>query len=143
MKKFFLLASMFLSLNSFARSVAMGIKTVFVAAEGHDDEEEVYRFVKNALFPGGGSALLKFLSENVKYPEEAMELGYSGKVIVQFAVKSDGSVDDVRVVSGIHPLLDEEAVRVVKSMPDWTPAKQRGTPINSLITLPVKFALPK
>ncbi|MCQ2198433.1 MAG: energy transducer TonB [Paludibacteraceae bacterium] len=142
MKKFFLLASMFLSVNSFVRAESPAIDPAVAAAEDH--EEEVYRIVeKKAQFPGGKSALVKFISENVKYPEEAQELGINGNVFVQFEVKSDGSVGDARVVRSVHPLLDEEAVRVVKSMPDWIPAELQGKPVNSWYTLPIKFALPK
>ncbi|MCQ2198432.1 MAG: energy transducer TonB [Paludibacteraceae bacterium] len=147
MKKLFIFISMCLAVNSFVRAEVPAVEVPVNDVEVpviYDEEEEIYRVVeKKAQFPGGNSALVKFLSENVKYPEEAIDFDISGNVIVQFVVKSNGSVGDVRVVRSVHPLLDEEAVRVVKSMPNWTPAEQRGKPVNSWFTLPIKFALPK
>ncbi len=137
---------MFLSVNSFVRAESPAIDPAVAAVEAtvYDEEDEIYRVVgKKAQFPGGKIALVKFISENVKYPKEAIDFDISGNVFVQFEVKSDGSVGDVRVARSVHPLLDEEAMRVVKSMPNWTPAEQRGKPIKSWHTMPVKFALPK
>ena len=95
-----------------------------------------------AEYPGGTPALMKFLSTKVKYPKEAEKRGEQGKAYVQFVVKSDGNVDYVQIAktSG-SKVLDDEAVRVVKSMPRWTPAKQDGENVNSMLTLPVAFKL--
>ena len=95
-----------------------------------------------AEYPGGTPALMRFLSTKVKYPKEAEKRGEQGKAYVQFVVKSDGNVDYVQIAktSG-SKVLDDEAVRVVKSMPRWTPAKQNGENVSSMLTLPVAFKL--
>ena len=95
-----------------------------------------------AEYPGGTPALMRFLSTKVKYPKEAEKRGEQGKAYVQFVVKSDGNVDYVQIAktSG-SKVLDDEAMRVVKSMPRWTPAKQDGENVSSMLTLPVAFKL--
>ena len=92
-------------------------------------------------YPGGDEARIKFLQENIKYPEEAKELGVQGKVFVTFVVEVDGSITDVKVLRGIGAGCDEEAIRVVKSMPKWVPGKQRGVPVRVQFNLPIKFTL--
>ncbi|MCK9422782.1 MAG: energy transducer TonB [Bacteroidales bacterium] len=92
-------------------------------------------------YPGGEEARISFLQSNIKYPEEAKELGIQGKVFVTFVVEVDGSITDVRVLRGIGGGCDEEAIRVVKSMPKWIPGKQRGVPVRVQFNLPIKFTL--
>ncbi|MDP4281678.1 MAG: energy transducer TonB [Bacteroidota bacterium] len=92
-------------------------------------------------YPGGDESRIRFLQENIKYPEEAKELGVQGKVFVTFVVEVDGSISDVRVLRGIGSGCDEEAIRVVKSMPKWVPGKQRGVPVRVQFNLPIKFTL--
>lgn len=95
-----------------------------------------------AEYPGGEQALMKFLSSKIKYPKEAREQGLQGKSYVEFMVRDNGSIDAVRVTkSSGSQALDDEAVRVVKSMPRWTPAKYNGENVNSMLTLPVAFKL--
>ena len=93
-------------------------------------------------FPGGQQQLFKYISENVKYPVIAQENGIQGRVVCQFVVNKDGSIVDVVVVrtSG-DASLDKEAIRVIKSMPKWTPGKQRGKPVRVKYTVPVNFRL--
>lgn len=108
------------------------------------EEEEVVFVVVETMpeFPGGQQALFKYLSENVKYPVIAQENGIQGRVICQFVVNKDGSIVDVEVVrSGGDPSLDKEAVRVIKSMPNWKPGKQRGKAVRVKYTVPVNFKL--
>ena len=93
------------------------------------------------LFPGGPTALMKYLSENTKYPVVAQENGVQGRVTVQFVVEKDGSISDVHVLRGVDPSLDKEAVRVVKSMPRWTPGKQNGITVRVNYRVPVLFRL--
>ena len=93
-------------------------------------------------FHGGDAALRKYLAENTHYPEEAKEKGVQGRVVVNFVVEKDGSITDVKVVRGIDPLLDKEAVRVVKTMPKWIPGKQSLVPVRVKYVLPVSFKLP-
>lgn len=95
-----------------------------------------------AEYPGGTPALMRFLSMKVKYPKEAEKRGEQGKAYVKFVVMSDGNVDYVQIAkSSGSKTLDDEAMRVVKSMPRWTPAKQDGENVNSMLTLPVAFKL--
>jgi periplasmic protein TonB len=92
-------------------------------------------------FPGGPAALQKYIADNTKYPAEAIDMSLQGRVIVKFAVMSDGSVSKVNVYSGVAPLLNEEAIRVVTSMPGWKPGKQNGTPVNVWFIVPVTFRI--
>jgi protein TonB len=92
-------------------------------------------------YPGGEEARISYLQQNIKYPEEAKELGIQGKVFVTFVVEVDGSISDVRVLRGIGGGCDEEAIRVVRSMPKWVPGKQRGVPVRVQFNLPIKFTL--
>ena len=94
-------------------------------------------------FPGGQSALLTYLSQNIKYPAEAADNGISGRVILRFVINKNGEVKDITVISGVDPLLDKEAIRVVASMPKWVAGKQNGKTVNVYYNLPVVFRLMK
>ena len=108
----------------------------------HEEENKVFDIVEQQpLFPGGPAALMKYLSENTKYPVVAQENGVHGRVTVQFVVEKDGSISDVHVLRGVDPSLDKEAVRVVKSMPRWTPGKQNGITVRVNYRVPVLFRL--
>lgn len=108
----------------------------------HEEENKVFDIVEQQpLFPGGPEALMKYLSENTKYPVVAQENGVQGRVTVQFVVEKDGSISDVHVLRGVDPSLDKEAVRVVKSMPRWTPGKQNGITVRVNYRVPVLFRL--
>lgn len=100
----------------------------------------IYEVVEEPCrFPGGDAALLKYISDNVKYPEEAFNAGIQGRVTTIFIINEDGSVGDVDVVRSVHPLLDAEAVRVISSMPKWTPARHDGKAVKVRFTVPVIF----
>ena len=104
--------------------------------------EEIFTFVEEyPEFPGGDKALREYILNTIKYPEVARTSGITGTVYVQFVVEKDGSISDVKVVRGIGGGCDEEAVRVVKSMPRWKPGKQRGQPVRVYFTLPIEFKL--
>ena len=92
-------------------------------------------------FPGGQIAMLQYIMKNIKYPEQAMKEGIQGRVTVRFIVEKDGSISDVKPVLSVHPLLNKEAVRVVESMPKWTPGKQNGKPVRVRFNVPVMFKL--
>jgi protein TonB len=92
-------------------------------------------------FPGGEEALFKYLAQNIKYPQIAKEAGITGRVFVNFVIDKEGNVTDVKVLRGIGGGCDEEAVRVVKNMPKWSPGKQRGKPVKVSYNLPIKFSL--
>ena len=103
---------------------------------------EIFQVVEEQpMYPGGMEELMKFLQTNIRYPKEAQERGLQGRVIVQFVVNKDGSICDEKVVRSVDPQLDAEALRVVRSMPNWTPGKQRGEAVRVRFTLPVTFRL--
>ena len=106
------------------------------------NEKGIYNIVEEpASFPGGMANCLKFLSENVKYPEDCKKEGIQGRVIAQFIIDKDGSIKDVKIVRGVHPSLDKEAIRVIEAMPKWTPGKVKGEPVKCQYTLPVAFKI--
>lgn len=105
-------------------------------------EEQIFVAVEQQPeFPGGTAALMKWLANNVRYPQMALENGISGRVIVKFVVEKDGSVSGVTLVRGVDKDLDREAIRVVKSMPKWQPGKNNGQAVRCYFNLPVKFTL--
>ena len=92
-------------------------------------------------FPGGDAAMMEFLRNTVKYPEEAMKNGIQGRVVIQFIVEKDGSISGAEVIKKVNEQLDAEALRVVGEMPNWTPGKQKGKEVRVKFTLPVTFRL--
>ncbi|MEO9533103.1 MAG: energy transducer TonB [Crocinitomicaceae bacterium] len=92
-------------------------------------------------FIGGADALDNFINDNKEYPPKAKAAKIQGKVYVQFVVEKDGSISDVVVRRGANKLLDEEALRVVKMMPDWKPGSMRGKTVRVRYTLPITFSL--
>ena len=94
-----------------------------------------------AEFPGGASAMMRWISENVNYPEEAIEMGEQGRVYVQFVVERDGSISNVAIVRGVSPSIDFEVKRLIKSMPTWSPGRVDNKPVRTRCTLPVNFKL--
>jgi protein TonB len=107
-------------------------------------EEIIYDIVDEPAEPDGGMAALKrFLAENIKYPQTAVEMGLEGKCYLQFVVSENGYISNVKVKKGVTdcPECDQEAIRVVKSMPRWKPGKINGKAVNSTFSLPVSFKL--
>jgi TonB family protein len=106
------------------------------------EDTTLYTVVENQpSFKGGQEAMVKFLMENIQYPPEAKKKGVQGTVFVQFVVKADGSVTNVKVLRGIGSGCDEEAFRVVKLMPKWNPGTEKGKPVSVAFNLPIKFKL--
>lgn len=87
------------------------------------------------------SSMMSFIGKNFKFPEMAKTMGIQGRVFVNFVIEKDGSISNVQVARGVDPLLDDEAVRVVKSLPKFTPAKQRGKPVRMQYTVPINAKL--
>jgi protein TonB len=112
-------------------------------AEPSQNEEFPFVLVEDKpMFMGGSEKeFTKWLSKNIVYPESASANGVQGRVIVQFVVAVDGSVADIKVLRGIDPALDKEAVRVISMSPKWTPGKQRGKPVRVQYQFPVIFRL--
>ncbi|WP_461637251.1 TonB family protein [Labilibaculum euxinus] len=92
-------------------------------------------------YPGGSLALQKYIAESVKYPQDAKQKGISGRVFVTFVVNKEGEVDQARVVRGVDPSLDAEALRVMNSIPKWTPGYEKGKAVNVTYTVPINFSL--
>lgn len=92
-------------------------------------------------FKGGDQELFKFLSENISYPKDAVKDSVQGVVLVSFVINEKGEVTDPKVLKGIHPRLDEEALNIVEKMPDWAPGKDKGAPVKVKYNLPIKFLL--
>ena len=111
------------------------------AARLNADERVYDNYDEKPEFPGGSIALRDFLSSNIQYPAQAQREKIQGKVFVNFIINEDGTITNATMARGVHYLLDEEAIRVVKSMPKWTPGKQDGNPVKVSYTLPINFAL--
>ena len=122
---------------------AVEIKQVVIEEEEEEEEiEEVFLVVEEQPeFPGGMAKLMKYFSDNVRYPVVAAENGIQGRVICQFTVWRDGSIRDIVVVRGVDKALDREAVRLIENMPNWKPGKQRGKEVSCKFTVPVSFRL--
>ena len=122
---------------------AVEVKYTPVEVEEEEvEEEQIFQIVEEAAsFPGGIGECMKWLGKNIKYPTISQENGVQGRVIVQFVVNRDGTIVDAKVVRGVDPYLDKEALRVVNMMPKWTPGKQRGKAVRCQFTLPVQFRL--
>jgi protein TonB len=113
-----------------------------VMEEEEEAEEVIFTVVESMPgFPGGDAARIKYLNENINYPQMARESGIQGRVFVTFVVERDGSVTDVRVLRGIGGGCDEEAIRVIKNMPKWNPGKQRGKSVRVQFNMPILFKL--
>ena len=113
-----------------------------IVAPKKEVEEKPYEAVEQMpTFPGGEAELMKFMSENLKYPVIAQENGIQGRVILRFVVSKTGAIENIQVVRSVDPTCDKEAIRMVKSMPRWIPGKQNGNNVPVYFTLPVLFKL--
>ena len=118
------------------------IEIVAVEEEEEVMEEEIFTIVEtNPSFPGGDKKMYQYLGKNMKYPPIAQDNNIQGRVYVSFVVEKNGAITDVRVLRGIGGGCDEEAIRVVKSMPSWSPGKQRGKAVRVRFNLPIVFKL--
>ena len=138
------LAIALLAMNSTAMRANVQKKVVKTtkATKKTSANDKVYEVCEQMpTFPGGDAALMKYLSENVKYPALAIKAQEQGRVVVSFTVEKDGAISDVKVARSVTPSLDAEAVRVVKAMPKWTPGKQGGQLVRVRYNVPVSFKL--
>ena len=105
-------------------------------------EQEIFQIVEEMpSFPGGEGKLLEYVATHIKYPQIARETGIQGRVFVGFVVEPDGSISNVKLLRGIGGGCDEEAMRVIKSLPKWKPGKQRGKAVRVSYQIPVLFKL--
>ena len=135
---------LFINTKEYVKNGKKEVVGVFVKAKEPADEsaEGAFDVVEQMpQFPGGSIELMKFLNENVKYPEAAEETGTQGRVVAQFVVEADGSISNVKVLKKVSDEIDAEAVRVIKAMPKWKPGMQKGQPVRVKYTIPVTFRL--
>ena len=105
-----------------------------------DNEEEPYTAVEQMpQFPGGTSELMKYITANLRYPEDAKQAKKSGRVIARFTVQEDGSIADVEIIRSVYPSMDAEAIRVLQGMPQWQPGTQDGKAVAVKYTVPIMF----
>jgi len=111
-------------------------------AHASQPDSAIYDVVEDEPeFIGGEEAMHKFIKKNISYPVEAIQNGYEGKVYVMFIVEKDGSISNVNIARGAHPSLNEEALRVVRLMPNWTPGYQKGKAVRTRVVTPIFFKL--
>jgi periplasmic protein TonB len=123
-------------------TVPVYIPAPSVGDEESIQDEEIFTVVESMpSFPGGDAGVYAYLQKNTKFPKQAIEANITGTVYVAFVVEKDGSITDVRILRGIGGGCDEEALRVVKNMPRWTPGKQRNIPVRVNFNLGIKFTL--
>jgi protein TonB len=134
-KQFLVIPIAVLALTLFSLN-ASGQKTKTVMKDGAYQKVDVM-----PVFPGGDEALLKFISDSTHYPIDAKEKGIQGKVITRFMVKKDGSVSDVSILRSVSPSLDNEAIRVVKLLPKFTPGKLNGKKVPVWFMVPISYKL--
>lgn len=102
--------------------------------------DEIFEVVdENPTFPGGDSAMMEFLRKNLKYPKKAIKNNIQGRILMSFVVAKDGSITNVKIQKEAHPLLNKEAMRIVKKMPKWKPGKKNGKVVRVRFTLPITF----
>ena len=124
------------------RNVVREYKNEVIVEEKKPEPEKVVTAVEQMpQFPGGEAALMKYLSQNINYPQVAMENGIQGRVIVQFVVTKNGTVGEVKVIRSVDRDLDKEAIRLCKSLPKFIPGKMNGQEVNVWYTLPITFKL--
>lgn len=123
--------------------ILLMLVTVY-GAKGQDTtaKKETFQYVEQMPeYPGGTISMDAYIKQTLKYPEAAQKKGTSGKVYIKFVVDIDGTITDASVVRGISDECDEEALRVVNSMPKWKPGRQRGRPVRVVFTIPINFKL--
>lgn len=116
-----------------------GLKNWYQFPNSNDTIFEVAEI--SPSFPGGETTMFEFLAKNLLYPESMIDVCIGGKVICSFVVEIDGSITNIKVVRGVHELLDNEAVRVIKLMPKWIPGRVEGKSVRSLCYLPIIFKM--
>ncbi|MDY0200368.1 MAG: energy transducer TonB [Bacteroidales bacterium] len=128
--------------NEFSEDVSVKI-VEFSYEEKEAEEEEIFVIVEHMpSFQGGDlNKFRDFVNKNLKYPEIAAENGIQGRVILSFVVEANGTLSNVKVLRGVDPAIDKEAIRVVESSPKWSPGQQRGKPVRVSFNMPIIFVL--
>jgi protein TonB len=121
--------------------IRIKISNIQIQTEQSDNNEVVVVAEIMPVFPGGELAMRKFIAKAIKYPYIAAEKGIQGRVFVKFIVDKDGTVSDAKIARGVDPLLDNEAMRVILSLPKWTPGMTQGKTVNVSLMFPITFQL--
>lgn len=130
------------SCQSKKTEVAVEVSEIIEPQEHVVHSDTIYNVVEELpVFPGGTEALMQFIAENIQYPELAKIKNIEGRVFVNFVIEADGKVSNAKVLRGIGHGCDEEAVRVISSMPDWQAGKQGGQAVRTSFNIPIRFAL--
>ena len=132
------------NLNGSTASDAVSLEDLTIRRDIMQEDEPNKRFEhveQMPQFPGGEAELMKYISNNIKYPPIAAENGIEGRVVVRFVVEKNGKVSDINILRSVDPSLDKEAARVIRSMPTWIPGMQNGRNVAVYYTLPVLFKL--
>lgn len=122
----------------------LGFTTLTTARTQNTDTpcDKVYQVVEQMpQFPGGQSAMMKFIADSLRYPSVVCTGGVEGRIVVRFVVDCKGNIVNPLVVRSVDPLLDREAIRLVKSMPKWIPGRQNGKPVCVIYNVPIRFKL--
>ena len=122
----------------------LGFTTLTTARAQNTDTPccKVFQVVEQMpQFPGGQAAMMKFIADSLRYPSVACENRIEGRVVVQLVVDCEGNILNPLVVWSVDPLLDREAIRLVKLMPKWIPGRQNGKPVNVVCLVPIRFKL--
>lgn len=119
------------------------VEVIPIESEPVDENtnEDFWIVEEMPLFPGDSNALMTAIYKNIVYPQMAIEHQIQGRVFVGFVVNKFGKVDKIKIVRGVDPILDKEAMRVISLLPDWSPGKQRGKPVNVAFVVPINFHL--
>ncbi len=128
-------------INSYATCAITPEYTMDADSVGSDSREIFFFVEESPAYPGGNDELRSFFMQNLEYPKAAKENDLEGQVYVRFEVKKDGTIGEVIISKSVHPVLDAEAIRVIKEMPAWIPGRYDGKPVNSWYTLPISFFL--
>ena len=125
------------------RFFSLVLLTLGIITNVQAQDDNIFEVVETMpQFPNGMQGLMNYLQTNVHYPQEAEKQEIQGRVIMGFVIEKDGSISNVKVQRGAHPLLDKEAIRVVESMPKWKPGFQKGKAVRVKFCLPIHFKLP-
>ena len=122
----------------------LGFTTLTTARAQNTDTPcgKVYQVVEQMpQFPGGPAAMIKFIADSLRYPSVVCTGGVEGRIVVRFVVDCKGNIVNPLVVRSVDPLLDREAIRLVKSMPKWIPGRQNGKPVCVIYNVPIRFKL--
>ena len=119
------------------------LSNITFAQDNNDEDEQTVNIVVDKMpsFPGGEKKFRQYIEQNIKYPKLAEQYGIQGRVIVSFIVEIDGSITNVEVMQSAAFILDEEAVRLIKAMPNWIPGEQEGKPVRVKYIFPIVFKL--